>query len=72
VAVPMPSSFVTRPAVLWNSSGPHGNFVQSPGRAGLFLLSNDRLDVAMASGADGVHLGQGDMPGQYGPAARCP
>jgi thiamine-phosphate pyrophosphorylase len=26
------------------------------------LIINDRVDVAMAVGADGVHLGQGDMP----------
>ncbi len=28
---------------------------------GVPLLVNDRVDVALASGADGVHLGQGDM-----------
>ncbi len=27
----------------------------------LFLV-NDRVDVALAAGADGVHIGQGDMP----------
>ncbi|HEY7664488.1 MAG TPA: thiamine phosphate synthase [Xanthobacteraceae bacterium] len=26
------------------------------------LLVNDRVDVALAAGADGVHVGQGDMP----------
>lgn len=26
------------------------------------LVVNDRIDVALACGADGVHLGQGDMP----------
>jgi len=30
------------------------------GRSVLFII-NDRLDVALACGADGVHLGQGDM-----------
>ena len=30
--------------------------------AGLLLLINDRFDLALASGADGVHLGQGDLP----------
>ena len=30
--------------------------------AGVPLIINDRLDVAMQIGADGVHLGQGDMP----------
>ena len=29
-----------------------------PGR----VVVNDRLDVALAAGADGVHLGQGDLP----------
>ncbi len=28
--------------------------------AGVLFVVNDRLDVALASGADGVHLGQGD------------
>jgi thiamine-phosphate pyrophosphorylase len=29
---------------------------------GVRVVINDRLDVAMAVGADGVHLGQGDLP----------
>jgi thiamine-phosphate pyrophosphorylase len=29
---------------------------------GVALLINDRLDVALASGADGVHVGQDDIP----------
>jgi len=27
-----------------------------------FLIINDHIDIALASGADGVHLGQGDIP----------
>ena len=30
--------------------------------AGVPLLINDRVDVALAVGADGVHIGQSDMP----------
>ena len=30
--------------------------------AGANVIVNDRVDVALALGADGVHLGQGDMP----------
>ena len=29
---------------------------------GALLIINDRLDIALASGADGVHLGQEDLP----------
>jgi thiamine-phosphate pyrophosphorylase len=31
-------------------------------RSGALFIMNDRLDVALASGADGVHLGQDDLP----------
>src|SRR4051812_47021030 len=30
---------------------------------GVPLVINDRVDVALAAGADGVHVGQDDMPG---------
>jgi thiamine-phosphate pyrophosphorylase len=30
--------------------------------SGVPLIINDRIDVVMASGADGVHVGQSDMP----------
>jgi thiamine-phosphate pyrophosphorylase len=36
--------------------------------AGVPLIINDRIDVALAVGAEGVHIGQGDMP--YGTARR--
>jgi thiamine-phosphate pyrophosphorylase len=32
--------------------------------SGALFLVNDRLDVALAAGADGVHLGQGDLSPQ--------
>ena len=31
-------------------------------RYGVLLMIDDRIDVALAAGADGVHLGQDDMP----------
>ena len=31
-------------------------------RSGVLFIVNDRLDVALLSGADGVHLGQSDLP----------
>lgn len=41
--------------------------------AGALFIVNDRVDLAIAAGADGVHLGQGDLPvalarAQLGPA----
>ncbi len=33
--------------------------------AGVTFIVNDRLDVALLCGADGVHLGQDDLPAKY-------
>ena len=30
--------------------------------AGVPVVVNDRIDVALAAGADGVHVGQDDLP----------
>lgn len=38
------------------------SFRQETERAGALLIINDRLDIALAAGADGVHLGQDDLP----------
>lgn len=35
---------------------------KATGDAGVPLIVNDRLDVAMACGADGIHVGSTDMP----------
>jgi thiamine-phosphate pyrophosphorylase len=37
-------------------------FREVTARAGLLLIINDSLDIALAMGADGVHLGQDDLP----------
>lgn len=44
--------FVKRAARLKNILAPYG----------VPLIVNDRVDVALAAGADGVHIGQSDMP----------
>ena len=35
---------------------------RSVDKIGSALIVNDRVDAALASGADGVHLGEGDLP----------
>jgi thiamine-phosphate pyrophosphorylase len=37
-------------------------FVQICKAAGVLSIINDRVDIAVAAGADGVHLGQNDLP----------
>ncbi len=37
-------------------------FRERTAQAGMLLIINDHLDIAMACGADGVHLGQDDLP----------
>ncbi|MDY0870481.1 thiamine phosphate synthase [Dongia rigui] len=34
-------------------------------RAGIPLIINDHIDIALAAGADGVHVGQADMPAPF-------
>ena len=36
--------------------------VNTARRLGVLLIINDRVDIALAAGADGVHLGQDDLP----------
>jgi thiamine-phosphate pyrophosphorylase len=40
-------------------------FRSAADRYGALFFVNDRPDVAMASGADGVHLGQNDLPASW-------
>jgi thiamine-phosphate pyrophosphorylase len=40
-------------------------FREAADRHGALLIVNDRPDVAMALGADGVHLGQDDLPAGF-------
>ena len=50
-------------------SAPSGDFfrdvseaIKIAHEAGVVILVNDRVDIALMSGADGVHLGQDDIP----------
>jgi thiamine-phosphate pyrophosphorylase len=38
------------------------SFREITAKAGVLLIINDRIDIALAVGADGVHLGQDDLP----------
>ena len=40
-------------------------FVQMCRADGVLSIINDRIDIAVAAGADGVHLGQNDLPIEY-------
>jgi len=40
-------------------------FIQINRDAGVLSVINDRVDIAVAAGADGVHLGQNDLPVDY-------
>jgi len=40
-------------------------FVKICKDAGVLAIINDRVDIAVAAGADGVHLGQNDLPTEY-------
>ena len=42
--------------------GEAARILQATRAAGVPLILNDRVDVALAIGADGVHLGQDDLP----------
>ncbi|MCL4501650.1 MAG: thiamine phosphate synthase [Deltaproteobacteria bacterium] len=39
-----------------------GKFRRLTSAAGALLIIDDRVDIALAAGADGVHLGQNDLP----------
>lgn len=40
-------------------------FVKICKDAGVIAIINDRVDIAVIAGADGVHLGQNDLPAEY-------